>query len=159
MATITVNANPHNNVGKTAYQAHLLQYTLQTAANGGALAGTANSVTAIASGDVVNLGVIPAGSLINDACAVVSTAFTASVTGTLGFAYVDGVDSTEVPQDADYFMAAAAINTAGVYRKTNTTAPVTLPKDAFLTLTTGGAANAKVARIDVTLVLNTQGVA
>lgn len=159
MATITVNQNPHNNVGKTAYQAHILQYTLITGANGGAVNGSANSIAAIASGDVVNLGVIPAGSLINDVCAVVSTAFTASVTGTLGFAYVDGVDSTEVPQDADYFFAAGAINAAGIYRKTNTTAPVTLPKDAFLTLTTGGAANAKAARIDVMLPMNTMGVA
>ncbi len=34
-------------------------------------------------------------------------------------------------------------------RNTSTKAPVTLPKDAYLVLTTSGAANAKAARVDV----------
>lgn len=77
----------------------------------------------------------------------------------IGFEYVDGVDSTAVPQDASYFGAAVALDTAGVYRKTTTTAPVTLPKDAWLIITTAGAANAKAARADVVLSLASEGVA
>ena len=54
-----------------------------------------------------------------------------------------------MPQDASYFGAAVAINAAGVYRLATTKAPVTLPKAANLILTTGGAANAKAARVDL----------
>ena len=125
-----------------------LEFNLVTNAAGGAT--KADSAAQLASGDVVRLGTLPAGLRIHDSLAIVSTAFTASVTGTLGFAYVDGVDDTAVPQDADYFGAAVAINTAGRYAASNTAVkPVTLPKAAYLTLTTGGAANAKAAEITV----------
>ncbi len=156
MATITKKVNPRVNVGATPWgNAHGLQYTLQTASNGGAFA--ADTGAAIASGDKVRLGVIPAGSTLLDSVVTVSTGFTALVTGDIGFEYVDGVDSTAVPQDADYFGAAVALNTAGVYRKATTTAPVTLPKDAWLIITTAGAANAKAARADVVLTVASEG--
>ena len=158
MATITKKSNPRVNVGATPWgNAHGLQYTLATAANGSAIG--ADSSAAIASGDKVRLGRIPAGSTLLDSVVTVSTGFTALVTGDIGFEYVDGVDSTAVPQDADYFGAAVALNTAGVYRKSTTTAPVTLPKDAWLTITTAGATNAKAARADVVLSLASEGVA
>jgi len=148
MATITKKSNPRINVGATPWgNAHGLQYTLQTASNGGAFG--ADTGVAIASGDKVRLGVIPAGSTLLDSVVTVSTGFTALVTGDIGFEYVDGVDSTAVPQDASYFGAAVALNTAGVYRKVTTTAPVFLPKAANLILTTGGAANANAARVDL----------
>ena len=156
MATITKKSNPRINVGATPWgNAHGLQYTLQTASNGGAFG--ADTGVAIASGDKVRLGVIPAGSTLLDSVVTVSTGFTALVTGDIGFEYVDGVDSTTVPQDADYFGAAVALNTAGVYRKATTTAPVTLPKDAWLIITTAGAANAKAARADVVLTVASEG--
>ena len=158
MATITKKVNPRVNVGATPWgNAHGLLYTLQTAANGGAIG--ADSGAAIAQGDKVRLGVIPAGSTLLDSVVTVSTGMTASVTGDLGFEYVDGVDSAAVPQDADYFAAAAALNTAAVLRKNATTAPVTLPKDAWLILTTGGAANAKASRVDVALLVASEGTA
>ena len=64
--------------------------------------------------------------------------------GKLGFAYTDGVDSTEVPQDDDYFFGTATLTlqTAGTYRKVTSTAPVRLPKDANLVLISSGAAHA-----------------
>ena len=156
MATITKKHDPRTNVGATPWgNAHGLRYTLQTASNGGAF--DADTGAAIASGDKVRLGVIPAGSTLLDSQVIVSTAMTTAVVGNLGFEYVDGVDSTAVPQDADYFGAALALNTAGVYRKATTTAPVTLPKDAWLVLTTGGAANAKAARVDVVLTVASEG--
>ena len=158
MATITKKPNPRIQVGATPWgNAHGLQYTLATASNGSAIG--ADSSAAIASGDKVRLGRIPAGSTLLDSIVTVSTGFTALVTGNIGFEYVDGVDSTAVPQDASYFGAAVALNTAGVYRKSTTTAPVTLPKDAWLTITTAGAANAKAARADVVLSVASEGVA
>jgi len=127
-----------------------LEFPLTTNASGAAV--NADSTAAIASGDVVRIGIIPAGFRLHDSLAIVSTAFTASVTGTFGFAYVDGVDDTAVPQDADYFGAAVAINTAGRYAASNAAVkPVTLPKEAYLTLTTGGAANAKAAELTFVL--------
>ena len=157
MATITKKANPRINVGATPWgNAHGLQYTLETASNGGAVG--ADSAAAIAQGDKVRLGVIPAGSLLLDSTVIVSTAMTASVTGNLGFEYVDGVASTAVPADAEYFGAALALNATGRLRNATTKAPVTLPKDAWLVLTTGGAANAKAARVDVLLSVASEGV-
>lgn len=158
MPTITNKANTRVNVGATPWgNAHGLLYTLQTAANGGAIG--ADSAAPIASGDKVRLGVIPAGSTLLDSVATVSTAMTAAVVGDLGFEYVDGVNDTKVPQDPDYFAAAAVLNATGVLRKATPTAPVTLPKDAWLVLTTGGAANAKASRVDVALLVASEGTA
>lgn len=124
-----------------------LPFKLETDATGAAK--DSNSSAAIALGDKVIIGILPAGMSLQDMQATVSTAFTALVTGDIGFEYVDGVDDANVPQDADYFGNDVAINTAGVYRKATATAPVVLPKDAYLILTTAGAANAKAARLDV----------
>lgn len=105
---------------------------------------------AVGNGDVVRIGVLPAGLELHDALAIVSDAFTAVSTAKIGFAYVDGVDSTAVPQDDDYFFAALAYNAAGRTRAANTAvAPVTLPKDAFLIVTNGGAAQAAAGILDV----------
>lgn len=148
MATITQKGmHLTNQFGSAPYGIDTTyEYQLDTNSSGAST--NADSTSAIASGDVVNLGIIPAGFRIQDSLAIVSTAFTASVVGTFGFAYVDGVDSTAVPQDADYFGASVAINTAGRYAASNTAVkPVTMPKDAYLTLTTGGANNAKVAAL------------
>lgn len=156
MATITKKTNPRVNVGATPWgNAHGLQYTLQTASNGGAFG--ADTGAPIASGDKVRLGVIPAGSTLLDSQVIVSTAMTAAVVGNLGFEYVDGVNSAEVPQDANYFGAALVLNATGRLRNTTTNPPVTLPKDAWLVLTTGGAANAKASRVDVVLTVASEG--
>lgn len=158
MATITKKPNPRIQVGATPWgNAHSLQYTLATAANGSAIG--ADSTAAIASGDKVRLGVIPAGTTLLDSQAIVSTAFTAAVVGDLGFEYWDGVNSAAVPQDAQYFGAALVLNATGRLRNATTKAPVTLPKDAWLVLTTGGADNAKAARVDVVLSVASEGVA
>ncbi len=140
MATITKNRyQDSQNFGQTPYgNVTTLEYGLATASTG-AVVGS-DSTAAVASGDVIRLGILPAGFRLHTSLLIVNDAFTASVTGSLGFAYVDGVDSTSVPQDADYFNAAAAINAAGRYPAANTAVvPVTLPKDAWLILTTGGA--------------------
>lgn len=156
MATITRKQNPRLNVGATPWgNAHALQYPLTTAANGGAL--SADVATPIAIGDEVRLGVIPAGSVLADSLVVVSTAMSASVTGDLGFKYVDGVDDTKVPQNATYFGTALVLSAAARLRNATANAPVTLPKDAWLVLKTAGAANAKASQVDVVLTVASEG--
>ena len=123
-------------------------FNLTTKANGSAV--NSDTATAIADGDSVVLGLLPAGMLLQDAVATVSDAFTALTVGKLGFAYTDGVDSTEVPQDDDYFFGTATLtlHTLGTYRKVTSTAPVRLPKDANLVLISSGAAHASVGVAD-----------
>lgn len=135
-----------------------LHYSLATAANGSVVG--SNSNAAVASGDVVRIGILPAGMRLNDALTAVSVGWTATVTGKLGFAYVDGVDSATVPQDDDYFGAGLTLATAGRYPANNVTVrPVVLPKDAFLILTTGTAANAKASQADFLINVTHVGVA
>ena len=125
----------------------VLEFNLTTNAAG---AFTDSDVaTGIALGDKVRLGVLPAGFRMDDSQVLVSTAFTALVTAGLGFEYVDGVDSAAVPQSATYFGTGLVLNAVGRLRNATTNAPVTLPKDAYLILTTAGAANAKVAVADI----------
>lgn len=108
----------------------------------------ADSTAALAVGDVVVLGTLPEGMRLEDASVFVSTGMTASVTGKLGFRYVDGTDSTDVPQDDAYFAASANLATAGRVRA-NGSKLVVLPKEAELVLTLAGAANAKASDIKV----------
>lgn len=123
-------------------------FNLTTKANGAAT--NSDTAAAIGNGDSVVLGLLPAGMLLQDAVATVSDAFTALTVGKLGFAYTDGVDSTAVPQDDDYFFdtATLTLHTLGTYRKVTSTAPVRLPKDANLVLISSGAAHASAGVAD-----------
>lgn len=156
MATISKTHNPRVNVGATPWgNAHVLHYTLATASNGGLL--NASSAAPIASGDKVILGLIPGGSVLAD-CTVLTSEPIAGLEGKLGFEYVDGQDDARVPQDAEYFAAAAALTDKGRKRTESDKAPVTLPKDAYLVLTaTAGATGA--GRADVLLTVASEGVA
>ena len=123
-----------------------LAYGFKTNATGAAV--ESDQATAVIVGDVIQLGVLPAGMRLDDALVVVTTGMTATITGSLGFEYEDGTDSTEVPQDAAYFGAGLNLATAGRVRATGTKL-VKLPKPAILTLTTAVAANAKVSDVKV----------
>lgn len=124
-------------------------YSFETNSSGKWIDDNAASPAAVGVGDVVRLGVIPAGTKLLDAMAIISDAFTATETFDIGFQYVDGVDSTDVPQDADYFFATLAIS-LGRTSATNTgVRPVTLPKDAYLILTNNTAAANAVGKLDV----------
>jgi len=127
----------------------VLDFNLTTNATGAFI--ESDVATGIALGDKVRLGVLPAGFRMTDSQAIISTAFTALVTANLGFEYVDGVDSAAVPQSATYFGTGLVLNAVGRLRNATTAAPVTLPKDAYLILTTAGAANAKVAVLDINI--------
>ena len=123
-------------------------FNLTTNASG--VAANSDTAAAIGNGDSVVLGLLPAGMVLQDAIATVSDAFTALTVGKLGFAYTDGVDSTEVPQADDYFFGTATLtlHTLGTYRKVTSTAPVRLPKDANLVLISSGAAHASAGVAD-----------
>ena len=124
-----------------------IRATLQTNATGAAI--HSDSAAAIGVADVVVLEKLPEGFLLEDAQVIVSTPMTASATGSLGFIYADGVDSTDVPQDAAYFGTGLNAATAGRIRTSSTKAPVRLAKEAYLVWTQAGAANAKASRLDV----------
>ena len=151
MATITKSRAKLRQFGATPY-GNLSSLPFRVTTNASGAVSDSDSTSAVASGDKIDLGPLPAGMTLYDAVATISTAWTASVTGKLGFEYEDGVDDTSVPQDDDYFFAATSLATAAIVRKTNTTAPVVLPKAARLILTTGGATNAKASQIDIFVV-------
>jgi len=95
-----------------------------------------DATAALGSGDTVKLGILPAGMTLTGGMGAVSDAFTASSTAAIGFAYCDGVDVAAVPQDADYFFAALALDAQSRTAANNLAVnPVTLPKDAYLVLT------------------------
>ena len=148
MATVTLKQVQKRQFGGfTPYgNVTALMFALATAANGAAVA--ADSSAALAAGDVVDLGPLPEGMRLDDASLFVTTGMTATITGSLGFKYEDGVDSTAVPQDAAYFGTAIDLATAGRKRATGSKL-VTLPKPARLILTTAVAANAKASDIKV----------
>lgn len=149
MATITKKTAYDRQMNGAPYgDVVALPYRMETNASGVLTGG--DSTSAIADGDVVRLGKLPAGTKLLDHVATISDAFTTSSTYKMGFAYVDGVDVTAVPQDDDYFTAAStALSSVAVQRKATTTAPVTLPKDAYLILTNAGAAQAAAGIMDV----------
>ncbi|MEX5287314.1 hypothetical protein [Acinetobacter towneri] len=147
MATIKRTAARYGQFGGFSPYGNMtvLTYALATNAIGAVI--DSDSVAAIAAGDVIDLGELPAGMRLDDAQILIKTGMTATVTGSLGFKYAD-TDSTEVPQDAAYFINAGDLATAGRLRA-NTGKLVTLPKPARLILTTGVAANAKASDIKV----------
>ena len=135
----------------------LLHKAFTTLANGAP--GDCNTTTQLQIGDVVNLVRLDAGTLLTDAQLIVSDAFGAGVKADIGFVYVDGVDSTAVPQNAAYFFADADLAATARLRTTTANAVVRLPKAAYLTLTVKGAAIAKVGKADVVISGEWQGAA
>ncbi|WP_114969373.1 hypothetical protein [Rhodoferax ferrireducens] len=147
MATVTAQQFRARQFGSTPYgNKTVLPFKLKTNAVGAAI--DSSQATGLAIADVVVLGTLPAGMLITDSTVIVSTAMTALVTGSLGIAYVDGVDSTLLPQSASLFGTGLVLNAAGRLRNATTNELIKLPKDAYLILTTAGAANAKASTVD-----------
>ncbi len=147
MAKVKVHGASRQFGGATPYgNLTTLLFAMTTLATG-AVAGS-SSETPLAVGDVVDLGPLPEGMRLEDASVFIGTGLTASVTGSLGFEYEDGEDSTKVPQDAAYFLKGANLATSARLRA-NTANLVTLPKPARLILTIAGAANAKASDVKI----------
>ena len=125
-------------------------YSFETNASG-YFVNSDTPAAAVGIGDIVRLGLLPAGVRLEDGTVLISDAFAASTTYKLGFAYTDGVNSTAVPQDDDYFIVAGTASSSAARTAANNTAvrPLTLPKDAYLILTNAGAAHSAVGIMDV----------
>lgn len=150
MATVTTSQFRSRQFGSTPYgNKTVLPFKLKTNAVGAAI--DSSKATALVVDDVVILGSLPAGMLITDSQVIVSTAMTASVTGNLGIQYVDGDDSTILPQSATLFGSLLALNSPARLRNVMPNALIKLPKDAYLILTMKGAANAKASELDVVI--------
>lgn len=147
MATVSLKSALKRQFGNTPYgNLSVLSFALATMASGAAA--DSDSTAAIAAGDVIDLGPLPEGLRLDDAQIIVTTGMTATITGSLGFKYEDGTDSTEAPQDSAYFGSGIDLAAAGRKRATGSKL-VTLPKPARLILTTAVAANAKASDIKV----------
>lgn len=143
MATVKVKQSAHRLFGATAPYGNVtaLAFALATTAAGAAI--NSDQKTALAIGDVVDLGPLPEGMRLDDASLFVTTGMTATITGSLGFIYEDGTVG-----DAAYFGAGLDLATAGRVRATGTKL-LKLEKPARLILTTAVAANAKASSIQV----------
>ena len=147
MATVSLKSALKRQFGNNPYgNLSVLSFALATLASGAAA--DSDSTAAIAAGDVIDLGPLPEGLRLDDAQIIVSTGMTATITGSLGFKYEDGTDSTEAPQDAAYFGSGIDLAAAGRKRATGTKL-LTLAKPARLILTTAVAANAKASDLKV----------
>lgn len=156
MATVTKQASERNHFDHTPYgNVVALRYTIKTTATGAVVGG--NSSAPLDVGDVLNVPQLPAGLRMFDHHVIVKTPMTASVTASLGFAYMDGKDDASVPQDNDYFGAALNMAAAARLRSTTPNASVTLPKPAYLTLTMAGAKNVKAAEVEVVILAIAEG--
>ena len=110
--------------------------THRLATNASGVLVDSDQATALVDTDVVQLGLLPAGMELLDCLAIVSDLFNATSTALVGFEYADGVDDSDVPEDADYFFAALALSAQSRTRANNVAvAPVILPKDAYLIVT------------------------
>jgi hypothetical protein len=152
MSTVTVTDISH--AANTSFgpwgNVWAAKYHFETNASG--INSASDKTTAIGIADVVRLGILPAGLEIFDILGIVSDASTAAVTVDLGISYCDGVDVTATPQDAAYFTNDQAISSLAVFRKTGTKAPITLPKDAYLTMLNNTAAHDQACVIDIIVI-------
>lgn len=159
MATITKLGlqNPANQLGSTPYgNVTAFRYVLTTNASGAVIGG--DSTAAVASGDVVKIGLLPAGFRLIDSEIVIKTAMSATITAKVGFAYADGVDVTAVPQDDDFFGTGLVMSSAARLRNATANTSVALPKEAWLTMTTAVAANAKASEMEFIVFAINEGV-
>lgn len=160
MANITAHVCKNSLQGTAPYSdSYVESFQFITDASG-YFAASDTPAAAVGIGDVVRLGKLPAGTELHSALLTIGDAFSASTTCKIGFAYVDGVDSTSVPQDDDYFLVAgtATSSVASLASSNAAVSRVILPKDAYLILTNAGAAHASAGRADVVVFGKMRGV-
>jgi hypothetical protein len=157
MATVTkkytrmalnMSGSPYGNLS-------VLPYKLETNSSGVCV--DSDQATAIINTNVVRMGRLPAGAFLYDSIMTVIGATNGSVTGKLGFEYVDGVDDSAVPEDDDFFNAAKSLASIAMFRKDVGTKPVKLPKEAWLILTIGGADINEASEIEVDIICELKG--
>jgi len=129
----------------------ILPFELTVAA--GVLANS-DKATAVAATDVIYVGTIPKGFKFYDITAkAIAAVGAATSTIDVGFEYVDGVDVTALPEDADAFFDAQATSAAFFARGSLAKVPpIALTKDAYLTITVNTAAWEGTATLYITLI-------
>jgi len=115
----------------------------------GILLRSREATVALAINDVIFAGRLQAGMVLDTMKAIVSNHFGAGVTASFGFAYADGVDSTDLPQSATYFGSGILLSAVGEIPVPIKAKLAPLPKDAYLTITITGAAVAEAGYMDV----------
>ena len=152
VATVTKNnlrADPQ--FGGAPYgNLSLLPYHFETNSSGVWV--DSDHTDAVQVGDTLILGIIPAGFQVWECIFDVSDAFTAATTCSVGFKYIDGVDSTPAEDAAIFVPATQALSSTAIWRKTGIKAPPWFKKDAYLTLLWAGAAADAVGILDVGLI-------
>ena len=117
----------------------------------GILLRSREATAALAVNDVIWGQRLQAGMVPDTLKAIVSNHFGAGVTASFGFAYADGVDSTDLPQSATYFGTGIVLSAAAEVPIPIKAKLVALPKDAWLTMTITGAAVAEAGYADVVI--------
>ena len=159
MATITKNRIRHSNAisGAPYGDATCKVYSLELNSSGACK--DSNSTSAVQIGDKIRIGVIPGGTQLVDELAIISDPFASGTTFGIGYEYVDGIDDAKVPQDSEFFHGSVSGATSGRRSMSNyDSRPITLPKDAYLTVTVKGSAQSSSAALDVVLFGNIKGI-
>lgn len=159
MGTTTSKLTSNNVQGNAPYSNSFVESFQFITNSSGHFVNSDVPATAVADGQVIRLGRLPAGLELHSSLLTVGDAFTASTSCKIGFAYVDGVDSTDVPQDDDYFHVASTslASVASIGSNNTAVSRVTLPKDAYLILT-NTTLHASAGRADVIVFGKMRGV-
>lgn len=159
MANLKLNGASRARFGNKPYgNEAVYRFPLETNATG-VLQNSRDATVALAVNDVITLGLLQGGMVPDTMKAIVSNHFGAGVTASFGIAYVDGVDSTELPQSATYFGSGIALSAVGEIQVPMKAKLAPLPKDAYLTMTVTGAAVAEAGYADVVVKGEQLGVA
>jgi hypothetical protein len=141
--------SPYGNVTAKAY-------TVETDSSGVLIGGS--QTTVLASGDIVVMGIIPAGTIIwPNISGSISNAGTASTTARIGIRPTDGVPTATAPNDDDYLLASRATSATGLLNAPTAVAPVKLSKDCYITVTIGGANHTSDFRMDFIILMVVDG--
>lgn len=160
MANITVAEDVHTRFTADAHYGNKTVVRIPYECNAAGVIVGSSKATAVAIADVVYLMKIPKGTMIGlGSRLIVSDAFTAATTLSLGFKYADGVDVAAFPENAAFFLAAGTATSAVAHLvATPAVRPGVLSKDAYLILTVAGANYAAAGVADILLDVVFQGI-
>ena len=151
MAKLTINGAGNSRYGNRPFgNDAVYRFVVETGATG-ILLRSREATVALAVNDELKIGRLQAGMVPDTMKAIVSNHFGAGVTASFGFAYADGVDSTDLPQSATYFGSGILLSAVGEIPVPIKAKLAPLPKDAYLTITITGAAVAEAGYMDVVI--------
>ena len=151
MAKLTIDGAGNSRYGNRPFgNDAVYRFVVETGATG-ILLRSREATVPLAINDELKIGRLQAGMVPDTMKAIVSNHFGAGVTASFGFAYADGVDSTQLPQSATYFGAGIVLSAVGDIPAPIKAKLAALPKDAWLTMTITGAAVAEAGYADVVI--------